>query len=171
MASATSPSYAYTRGSANATRSLIDSTTASPSNSGTATPSDPTSPHATLHRRKTNNYESALADRLNTTITQTTNEGPTAVSNMTNDTDSNANNGQGQSQGPRVVGTVAYKGDAAASQTPGSPPARPGLGGALGRQQSWKQADQKRGFMERMLSSDDGAGERKGYTSSNATAV
>jgi len=50
-------------------------------------------------------------------------------------------------------------------------PARPGLGGALGRQQSWKQGDQKRGFMEKMLSSDDGAGARKGYSSGSVVGA
>ena len=182
-AAPTSAAYAYQRGSATATRNLVDSSATSPIQSGTATPSDPSSPHATLHRRKTNHYETALADRLNTAITTTTTEGPTSVTNMTNDPSTTTTNDDDQPQsqsddhvhatasGPRIVGTVAYKGDAAAAQTPGWMPARPGLGGAMGRQQSWKQGDQKRGHMERMLSSDDVAEKRKGYSSSSATGV
>jgi len=130
--------------------------------SGQATPSDPSSPHGTLHRRKTNNYESALADRVNTTISQTSNmslDQPSSSTSATSYPDFNADGHQpADTSGPRVVGSVAYKGDVAAANTDASQPARPGVGGALGRQQSWKRDDLKRVNMERMLSSDGGKG-------------
>jgi len=57
----TQPNYNYTRPSTAATRSLVSSDAAA---TGEA------SPYGTLHRRKTNNYESAVADQLNTTVNQ-----------------------------------------------------------------------------------------------------
>lgn len=123
---------------------------------GQATPSDPSSPYGTLHRRKTNNYETALADRVSTTIDQTANmslEQPSSSTTASSHHNHDGSGAQPDTSGPRVVGSVAYRGDAATTQS-----ARPGMGGALGRQQSWKRDDLKRVNMERMLSSDVGRG-------------
>ena len=153
--------YDYTRPSTTATRSMVSSDAGALA-SGQATPSDSASPHGTLHRRKTSNYESALADRVNTTISQTSNmslEHPSSSTSATSYPDFDVSgHSSTDTSGPRVLGSVAYKGDVAAAKTDASQPARPGVGGALGRQQSWKRDDLKRVNMERMLSSDGGKG-------------
>ncbi|PNS16816.1 hypothetical protein CAC42_4780 [Sphaceloma murrayae] len=156
--------YAFSRPSATATRSLIDSNPPSSHASGTATPSDPISPHGTLHRRKTNNYETALADKLKETVASTSEaQDPQGTSSASSSSE------------PVVASGLAYRGDAAAAQakvpkTPTGPVTegeRPLLG-VLGRQQSFKQGDQKRMVMERMLSSDQ-VSKRGGYSSSQPT--
>lgn len=161
--SASPNQYTYTRGSTAATRSLVDSNPASTHQSGTATPSDPTSPYGTLHRRKTNNYESALADRLTASI------GP-------EQSDSSSNK-------PVISSGLAYRGDSQQqqqqqTQTQSSPtgpvtsdagPEDRPLLGVLGRQQSFKQTDQKRAQMERMLSSE--AVSKGGYSSNHPTSA
>ncbi|KAF4552037.1 Hypothetical protein D9617_11g008840 [Elsinoe fawcettii] len=159
-ASSTIP-YSFSRPSATATRSLIDSNPPSNHQSGTATPSDPISPHGTLHRRKTNNYETALADRLKETVaSEPTSEDKNAASSGTE---------------PIVSSGLAYRGAAGAAQVsptssstsptgPVTEGERPLLG-VLGRQQSFKQGDQKRVNMERMLSSEE-VHKRAGYTTS-----
>ncbi|KAF2154149.1 hypothetical protein K461DRAFT_277250 [Myriangium duriaei CBS 260.36] len=152
--------YNFTRGSTAATRALIDSNPASKHASGTATPSDPTSPHGTLHRRKTNNYETALADRLSATIAADDTQPAGATSGAQ----------------PVVASGLAYRGDSAAAQQPAHTEDTTSTGpitsdagandrpllGVLGRQQSFKQDDQKRQQMERMLSSD--GAKRGGYS-------
>ncbi|GAB7337282.1 hypothetical protein MBLNU457_g2648t1 [Dothideomycetes sp. NU457] len=162
----TQPSYDYTRPSTTATRAIVSSDT--PIMTGQVTPSDPSSPHGTLHRRKTNNYETALADRVNTTIDQTANmslEHPSSSTSATSHPGLDGSDAHADTSGPTVVGSVAYVGDAAAAHVcptdKYTQPARPGVGGALGRQQSWKRDDLKRVNMERMLSSD---ARRGGYS-------
>ncbi|KAG8626890.1 hypothetical protein KVT40_005835 [Elsinoe batatas] len=162
-AAASSEPYSFSRPSAAATRSLIDSNPPSNHQSGTATPSDPISPHGTLHRRKTNNYETALADRLKETVSTEDKSGSAASS----------------SSEPRYSSGLAYRGDTGSAQispaTSGTSPTGPvteGEGrpllGVLGRQQSFKQGDQKRMNMERMLSSE-AVDKRAGYTTSQPT--
>lgn len=133
--------YSYTRASTVATRALVDSNPASNQQSGTATPSDPTSPHGTLHRRKTNNYESALADRLSASV---------------------ASEAAETSQSQPVVSSsgLAYRGDSPRADNDKAPHI-----GLLGRQQSFNQADQKRQQMERMLSSETAVPKAGGYSS------
>ena len=174
MATTTAPPYNYSRGAASATRALLDSSNVSPETaSGTDTPSNPMSPHATLHRRKTNHYESALVERLNVSLAET------HSSPLSKDATTLAPSNE---TGPTISSGLAYRGDeAAAKSTPHSQQAyasadrsegisRPGLSGSgmLGRQQSWKQADQKRAVMERMLSSAAAGDGHKagGYSSS-----
>lgn len=136
--------YTYTRPALAATRSLLSD---SPVASGTATPSDPTSPHGTLHRRKTNNYETALASQL------------------------------GSDDGTTVVQSgLAYRGTTAAAAQPTTGPAPTGpvtdasqqpTPGLLGRQQSFSPNDRKREQLERVLSS----GGTAGYSSKAAVAT
>ena len=141
--SAATDNYTFPRPATAATRSLVDP--ASNPQSGTATPSDPTSPHGTLHRRKTNNYEAALADRL------------TAEASSSDDK-------------PIVAAGLAYRGPSS-NTAPTAAPTGPvtddtkqqPFTGALGRQQSFNPSDAKRVHMERMLSS--GADAKGGYSS------
>ena len=189
MATAAAPSnttsdkaYSYSRGAASATRALIDSSNPSPgTTSGIATPSDPASPQATLHRRKTNNYESALTDRLNASLVESGST-PMAKDDISSST-THTQAPSGSGTGPTISSGLAYRGDEAAAKTipagqqaytsqndANSGTSRPGLAGAgmLGRQQSWKQTDQKRAVMDRMLNSDAAGQTHKvgGYTSS-----
>ncbi|PSK36152.1 hypothetical protein B9Z65_5967 [Elsinoe australis] len=173
LAASTAKPYSYARASATATRSLVDSNPPSTHQSGTATPSDPISPHGTLHRRKTNNYETALADRLKETVASDSSVSPEESHKAAATSSSDATK-------PVVVAGLAYRGDAAAAQVgqgvgekgPTGPVVTEGserlLLGVLGRQQSFKQGDQKRMVMERMLSSE-AVEKRGGYTTSQPT--
>lgn len=172
--SSQSPQYSFQRPSTTATRALIDSSTNSPSSkSGIATPSDPDAPHATLHRRKTNNYESALADRLHSTVAEQQQQQSQLSDNAVSSPAPADSNAQVKASEPIIHGSLAYRGDNAASSTTspsqgGPESGRPGLTNVLGRQQSWKMGDQKRANMERMLGRETREG--RGYSSS-ASAV
>lgn len=112
--------YSYQRPSTTATRAMVSD----------SSPTDHNSPNPpTLQRRKTNNYEEAIASRVHAD--------------------------EGVSNNTPVVSGLAYRGDhAQASHTDAS---RPSIG-LLGRQQSWKTSDAKRANMERMLSSEGKSG-------------
>lgn len=158
-----SNAYTFNRASTMSTRAMLDAAT-SPADPTTTTSAlddtadadedtwDPQTHHPRLHRRRTNNYETAVNERK-ASLSSTSPTSPTSPSAATG----TLGGMSGNAAKPDVSASHVYRGE---GQEPGSAKDRPGM---LGRVQSWRQEDQRRGFMERMLSSGKEGG--MGYSS------